>query len=295
MHHLGRRAAARYASAMTRCLRASITALLSAVSVGACASSYVAVGADAGTPSDASVAPPASTAPPPSDGAPPPPPVDAAVDGAPGTPCAAGHTHYLCADFDTTKLESFGGTRVDAPGLLDTSTAFSVSGNRSLLATLPRRGASAGDVFVRAEKILVGWRRVRMDFDIRLETADFQPSDSGLSLAGIFMTSSTSFTGTLLFTDGVSTAVSIESQSTRYVETKGHLAPKKWIHVMMDFDPTRGRYELAIDGKPESLTFPVTQRTGLTPETEFSVGISSFEGPSPNLGVHYDNVVIDLL
>ena len=128
MHHLGRRAAARYASAMTRCLRASITALLSAVSVGACASSYVAVGADAGTPSDASVAPPASTAPPPSDGAPPPPPVDAAVDGAPATPCVAGHTHYLCADFDTTKLESFGGTRVDAPGLLDTSTAFSVSG-----------------------------------------------------------------------------------------------------------------------------------------------------------------------
>lgn len=279
---------------MTR--RSALAALCLAVLSGACASYYVPLGDDGGSPipGDASATGTPTTIVPSADGAvPAPPPADASTDAAPTSPCV-GTMHFLCADFDTSKLEVFTRSRVDPFGTLAVSNAHAAGGQGSLLATLPRRGGAANDAFARAEKVATGWRKVKIDFDVRIETADFQGADTPIALGGVFMTSTEGYTGALLFTDGVSSAVSVEGRATRYFETDGQLGQKRWTHVSIGFDPTSARVDFVVDGKPGSGVGQIAPAGGSGQETEIAIGVAAFDGPTPNVAVHYDNVVVDL-
>lgn len=274
-------------------LAASVLVFLLAgpLCVSACASAYVSSGALDGSAGEAGL----STAAPSSDATP---VLDAAtrVDGGTASPCSDGtvqSTRVLCADFDTKKLEDFTDSLVESGGTLDVSIDRALSAPRSLLATLPRRQAGPAS-YAHTDKLIDGWRRVRLGFDVYVEAPDRKAGDMPVALAGILLASSSQASGSLLFVSEGGTGLSVESApaASRYFDAPAVLGVGQWTHIELDFDPTTGRYLHSVGGKDGVRNFAIPSK-GASPKTIVSVGISSFDAPAPNLRAYYDNVVID--
>ena len=278
--------------------RSSLGALVLSTSGGllfvACASAYVpAVSNDAG-PADAGARPveagtggDAAISPPNEGG------TDAASSFE--SPCKLG-MHFLCADFDQKTFEDFTRTKADSTGAVTVSSMLAASAPRAMRSTFARRASSANDGAARAEKEIVGWKRVRVAFDVQVEPLEWKSGDKPLTLATIVLNSSNEYTGTALFLESTHSSYSVESLpiDKRFDFTPAPFPIGRFFHVDVDFDADKGSMTLVVDGTSTTRSFPPIKPTGASQGTTITVGASVFDAPTPAVTATYDNVVIDL-
>jgi hypothetical protein len=200
--------------------------------------------------------------------------------------CTGGHV--FCADFDVGGLaDGWSGDNVAASGIVERSTTQSVSAPASFHAQLPRRAAGNLAYALLYKSFFGAWRRTVFDFDMLLETPDWQSGDINAAYFEFGFREANQSAATYYFVIG-NGYTQITGPTLNMVIDPVPLG--RFFHVHVDVTPG-GALAATVDGKAYSgVAAPIS---GTAARTDLNIGITGYNAPVPGFSVFYDNVVVD--
>jgi len=222
-----------------------------------------------------------------------------AGDGAVARPCAPGHTHFLCADFDEGEVveREFTERVTSDDGTIDFDTSSFVSAGRSMRARTPRVTGDTQQIARLAKAIPTPPRTAHLEADVFMceiaggtfELLKFQERPTPTTRGGLEL---------FIRRDRVvNLAAEMTGGTSSNTDGNVALGSNRWVHITMDvtFASSNGRVALYYDN---DLSSPVLERSGiqtLSPQSinEFVIGLWTPDSTTECV-TRIDNVVLDL-